>query len=326
MGKTREPFGLRVATAPEAGAGHLARMRALAAALAPPVVVYADPDHGSGGTDCAWPGHVVVEDSASRMQNAVADLAERRIRGLVIDSYRLDEAEIAEAARTGPVVAFRDGPPYGSEHLTIDISPGTPAGARVLAGPAYAPLAPSFAARRAAGEGRRTREIRSVLVAFGARDNGNFTGIVLEGLLQMPVQMNVLVALGGSAPHGDRVRELAHGCSHVTVETDVADMSEQYARADLAVGAPGVSQYERACCGLPTVLVAQNPRQERLAEAWSDAGAAILSAATPAAVSRAVAALAQDRAARGSMRAKCLALVDGHGARRVALALDRLAA
>ncbi len=49
----------------------------------------------------------------------------------------------------------------------------------------------------------------------------------------------------------------------------------QYGTFDIAIGAPGVSQFERACCGLPSILVAQSERQEHLVRAWGETGAVL---------------------------------------------------
>ena len=82
---------------------------------------------------------------------------------------------------------------------------------RVLAGPRYALIRPAFAARRRAALARReqARPPARILVALGATDPDNVTGLVLQGICDSGLSLEVDVVLGAGAPHLPAVANLA---------------------------------------------------------------------------------------------------------------------
>jgi spore coat polysaccharide biosynthesis predicted glycosyltransferase SpsG len=311
-------WGFRVATDPRFGAGHLERCKALAAALGGSSELFADPGEG----DIAWVGDVDREAAPDRASKALAALACGRIAGLVVDSYMVEESEIAEASSRGFTAVFRDGEPYGRENLTIDPNPGAVSGARVLGGPSYVPLDRAYTARHAEARARSTPDDSTVLISFGAYDSANRTRDVLQGLMRLAQGPSVTVALPRSAPHAAEVVAMIDGLPWAEYVGAPADIAALYVRHRLGIGAPGVSQFERACCGLPTILVCQNSRQEPLAALWEKTGAAVRCAPEPAAISQAFAALYGNDDALAAMRRRALSLVDGNGAARIAARLN----
>ncbi len=105
-----------------------------------------------------------------------------------------------------------------------------------------------------------------------------------------------------------------------------ADMAACMRDADLFLSASGSTLYELAACGVPSVSVILAEDQRRLAEKMHKAGATYnlgwLQALDRDALFSALRAL-ESEAAREQMRAACLGLVDGYGARRVAEELIR---
>jgi UDP-2,4-diacetamido-2,4,6-trideoxy-beta-L-altropyranose hydrolase len=95
--------------------------------------------------------------------------------------------------------------------------------------------------------------------------------------------------------------------------------------ADLAVTAAGNSLLEAAAVGVPTLALVMADNQLPGARALAEAGATQLcDPASPDAVAAAVRRLAGDRRLRREQAERGRALVDGHGALRVAFALWRL--
>lgn len=87
-----------------------------------------------------WADSSITEKDIGSAQMAIAWLSEKSSRGLIIDSYALEEDEITAAAKCGFTVVFRDGPPYGAEQFSIDPHPGVVSRSGLLAGPGYLPL------------------------------------------------------------------------------------------------------------------------------------------------------------------------------------------
>lgn len=306
-------FGLRVATGQQFGAGHRTRCSALAGSLPAGCRFYCDPGAPiSGAPGC------VFETAIDAVDVAAGDLRTGAIDALIVDHYGIRNSCIASAARFGPVFAFRDGPPYGPETQTIDINPGADAD---FAGPAYAPLSNHFGLRHPAPlSGKIPKDVRGILVSFGARDSRNCTTMVLRAIAGTAQDIPVTVAVGAAFAHLEEMTVAAEVID-AKIAINVADMHSLYGVHDLAVGAPGVSQFERAACGLATILVPQNDRQIDLAQDWAKTGVAVHTDADPAAISQVLEAVLGDLTKLDGMRRAAKQLVDGQGARRLANAL-----
>jgi spore coat polysaccharide biosynthesis protein SpsF len=162
----------------------------------------------------------------------------------------------------------------------------------------------------------------------------------------------VLVSMGGSDPHGLTLRmamalapldsvyrvrfvigtgmkdaqTVARGLvtlkkNYETVE-GADDLSVEYASADVALCAFGVTAYELAACGIPALYLGLTQDHASSASAFAQAGMGI-SLGVAAKVSddeilRSVERLLNNSAARRDMRKQGLALLDGQGAARIA--------
>jgi len=333
-GGARMVPGFRVASTPAVGDGHIARCLALAAAFDTTGTFFIDP--GCSRTDALrGAGNMVVEETdPSRADAGMAALSQGRIDALVVDGPHFDAALIASAARQGFCVQIDDS--YRPSAAQLVVQPGLRTGSRadaygrqVLSGPRYALLRPAFAAAHRAASalplprGRAQR----LLIAAGALDSPNLTGLALDALAQSGLSLASTVLLGAHAPHlADIRRRIAHR-SDISLVVGVEDMPALYAAHDLCIGAPGVSLLERACCGLPSILLTQSAMQRPNADAAVALGIARYlgdcGAVDAATLAEALTALACDADTRQAMRAAGLTAVDGRGALRVARAMQQ---
>lgn len=106
--------------------------------------------------------------------------------------------------------------------------------------------------------------VAEVLVTFGGTDPANLTLRALEALDEVPADFAVTVVLGrGYAaeaslqPWARRTRR-----SH-TITRDARAISAHMSRADLAISSAGRTVYELIACRTPTLVLAQNEREER---------------------------------------------------------------
>ena len=187
------------------------------------------------------------------------------------------------------------------------------------------PLMPAFAeinerAKRVVSSARIPTKL---LITFGARDSANCTSIALEAINLLDQKPQVKVVMGTNAPYANSIAAMVKNQSWVHIIRESGHMAALYEQCDLAIGAPGVSQFERACCGLTSIIVPQNYRQERLAEEWAKSGAAVHCAADANAIADVFSSLLSSTGEVGRMRKCGLSLVDGRGAQRLAAALKR---
>jgi glutamate-1-semialdehyde 2,1-aminomutase/spore coat polysaccharide biosynthesis protein SpsF len=202
---------------------------------------------------------------------------------------------------------------------------------RLLLGPRNALLRAQFAAARGQVAARivENHRIERVLIAFGGTDPVNGTGISL-GALEATDIPHIDVMLGAKAPYLNAVREQAARMGErVHLMLDVAEVAETMAKADLVIGAPGTGTWERACLGLPSLLVVIAPTQTINAETVAARGAALVCGAlTTDTEDKAVAGLRaglerlrNDPALYQRLHEASLALCDGRGALRLAAAI-----
>ena len=143
-----------------------------------------------------------------------------------------------------------------------------PASCVQLLGSRYVLLADSFAQKRPQKLPSRTR-VNNILVSFGGVDAANYTHCTLCALSNLHLQdVTVTTAVGAANPHRqaivDYCQQHRFDC-HIQTQS-MADLMQ---RADMAVGAGGVSVWERCCLGLPTIALcsADNQREQLCAAA-----------------------------------------------------------
>lgn len=253
---------------------------------------------------------------------------------LVIDDYRLgEEFEWTSRSWARRILVLEDIP--GRAHDCDLLLDGTadrsaaeyrgfiPATAGVFSGPRYIPLRAEFSA---AGADRSATD--RILVTLGATDSVNAAVRILAELGGLEVD----VVLGAGAPHLSDVRRTASALSpRAVVHTDIGGqaLAGLMARSRLAIGAGGVSAWERCACGLPTLLVetADNQRDVIAALVARGAGRSLGAVSTlpTGSVRAAIDALIGDPALLDEMSASARALCDGKGALRVARLLTGVA-
>ena len=334
---TEAPLALfRCDASPSIGAGHVTRCLALAEALASAgwrIVFVVGPETTATVPALAASGfEVQVLGAAAAAIDVLGEAAAGQAALLVVDHYGCDrdfEQACRSFART--ILAFDDA--TGRDHdcdILVDAAAAGPAlyrehvpgHARILAGPAYALVRSAFVARRAEALARRDgRAVSEILVSCGATDPANATAAALDALDGIADEIDVTVVLSSQAPHLDSVRQRLRGKARLLLDVD--DMAALMTRADLAIGAPGATSYERAVLGLPSILVTLADNQRGIARMITEAGAAIdageLDEGFKSRLAGLVAALCQNAAARQQVAQAAGALVDGRGSRRVML-------
>jgi UDP-2,4-diacetamido-2,4,6-trideoxy-beta-L-altropyranose hydrolase len=146
-----------------------------------------------------------------------------------------------------------------------------PAVCRQLLGPHYALLGPEYVKLHPLVPPRT--ELRRVLVFFGGVDPGNLTGRALKALMAPELaHLAVDVVLGLQSPHRQVVVELVARRPQTTMHDPLPSLAGLIARADLAIGAGGATTWERACLGLPSLVVAIAENQLPFARALDQLG------------------------------------------------------
>ncbi len=196
-----------------------------------------------------------------------------------------------------------------------------PAQCAFLLGPEFALLRPSFRVARERVLPRERRAVRRLLVSLGGTDPKGLTLIVLDGIAEARLGLDVDVVLPARASGFAAAKEKCAALG-ARLHAGAGDLSDLMASADLCIGAGGTTAWERACLGLPALMVEMAANQRGNIEHLERAGAAIsVAPVTPGAVARSLAALAGDADRLEAMSRAAAALCDGLGAERVADAI-----
>jgi len=113
---------------------------------------------------------------------------------------------------------------------------------------------------------------------MGGIDKDNSAAAVLNVLAECDLnpEIKITIVMGAKAPWIKEVSILANQLPWRTVLlTNVANMAEQMAEADLAIGAAGGTSWERCCLGLPALLLVIAENQIEATKALVNQKAAI---------------------------------------------------
>ena len=193
----------------------------------------------------------------------------------------------------------------------------------LLAGWEWLPLRPAFADIVRPPRGT----LPQVLVTAGGSDPGGLTLPILEALETVPLDFTVVVVVGAAFLHDDALAAfLETARPRYRVARSVSDMAGLMAASDLAVVSFGVTAYELAAAGVPSVLLGLTDDHARSAEALASADVAVALGVHDRVgreeIAQAARALLEDPERRKQMAERAAALVDGRGAARIAERID----
>ena len=207
---------------------------------------------------------------------------------------------------------------------TDDYANKVPKTCRVLTGPKYALLRSSFAAsRRLAIARRRARTSAThVFVGFGATDPHNATAMAMAALDLCASDLTADIVIGSAAPGLKEIQAQATASKgRLQVHTDSDRVAELMGMADVAIGAAGITSWERCCLGLPTIVVGQADNQKPNCDALHAVDAAIVLGdnreTSVEQVAEALSDLVSDKGKRDRLSNNAATMCDGLGARRL---------
>lgn len=276
---------------------------------------------------------LVAQDAAASLA-AIASQAQ--LHGgevaLVVDHYGLDhrwERQLRSVAHSIIVLDDLANRPHSCDIL-VDAAPRSAGdyrslvdpSTRLLLGPAYALLRGEFREHTRAIVPRHG--IGRALVSFGATDPGGHAHravAALRGALGAELFIDCTTARG--SPQLEALQALAARDPNLAIHIDASNMAELMAKADIAIGAGGVTGWERAALGLPSIMLVLAENQRPTARAIAEGGAGLIleSDANEAEIGSLAKLVHAQPALLTCMSKAGPALCDGRGAIRVARAI-----
>jgi spore coat polysaccharide biosynthesis protein SpsF len=167
----------------------------------------------------------------------------------------------------------------------------------------------------------------TVLVAMGGSDPRGLTLRMAKALAALDSVYRIRFIVGTGTKDADKVARglVALKENYETVE-GADDLSVEYASADVALCAFGVTAYELAACGIPAIYLGLTEDHAASASAFMDAGMGfnlgLADKVSDTDIARTVQWLLDKPATRREMCRQGLALLDGQGAARIAADLS----
>lgn len=249
---------------------------------------------------------------------------------VITDHYAISQPwqKLVKQALSCFLVAIDDLVREHNADLIIDQTLGRkfteyPGSARALTGSEYAILAPNFSSLR---ERAYTRQYPSakpkILISMGGIDNPNATLRSLQSLVGN-IAADFTVLLNPRAQHYQQVKcwcDLQGDVQHQDFEVDMAGLMLEH---DLAIGAPGTTSWERACLGLPSILIPLADNQKTIC-AQLLLHKAIMKVSLEEIESRLLVIYQQAMSQWHELVVSNLKLCDGQGTRRLVLEIQQL--
>jgi len=251
---------------------------------------------------------------------------------LALDGYHFDAHYVAGLQNALPVLVIDDNgelESYSSElvlnqnaHANEEMYARRASRTRLLLGPRYALLRKEFVAYR-----NWTRNVsergKRILLTMGGSDPKDLTPRSLAALAGLPIRdLEIRVVVGGSAENRTGVAEAAARFSgRVKVMSNVTNMAELMAWADLAIAGAGTTCWEMCLLGLPAIVIVVAENQRLIAGHLAEIGAAVNAGEAESidceSLAKMAADLLENRDRRLEMSQLARQLVDGKGSERV---------
>ncbi|NUW73844.1 UDP-2,4-diacetamido-2,4,6-trideoxy-beta-L-altropyranose hydrolase [Vibrio mediterranei] len=235
-----------------------------------PVVPSSDKDY------IAWLQRTPEED-ANDFLRSVEDA-----QWVISDHYAIDKVwqKIVRSRQKSLLMSIDDLVRVHSADLIIDQTLGRKASdyqskGTVLAGSNYALLDEKFSQLHPSGKNRiKPEKAPKVLVSMGGIDAPNASLKVLEAL-NGEVNASFTVLLSNRSPNYQRLRDWCQGrdkVTHIDFSENMADLMLEH---DIAIGAPGSTSWERACLGLPSIVIPLADNQKEICAQLVNQGVAL---------------------------------------------------
>lgn len=333
---------IRCDTRPSSGGGHLARCAAIARELSrhKAKVVFA---FDQAGTDMMQEvisaGHDIVAMHGADESRHLVQMAAMISRPclLLVDHYEWGCAQERAARSFANFIGVVDDVPKRAHDADILVDPAGgfsesawrefAKGATVLSNPMFAIV------RRDVREGRSLRaaprahgEPMRLMISFGKADIKNATSFALRAAARALPGSRIDVAISGGSPSRSKIEQAVMSIeANVALHVDSDRYIELLANADLAIGAGGVSAFERAYLGVPSLAIRTAENQAGSIRSLAARGCIFdmgpLETMTEDRLTAAITDLAADDSVRTASGNASAELIDGRGAERIASAL-----
>lgn len=279
------------------------------------------------------------EEDAYKTSEVLASFSTSRII-LIVDHYDLDINWISVAGKHARKVVVIDdlanrrvdcdllvNQVYKTEASSYDnlITPGT----RLLLGSKYSMLRPEFAEQRLSAQfSPLPGEVSIIHLLFGAGDPHGLCLTYAQAIVKNFKSLQLIINGTSKSESSSAVSKFAKCYANVHYILDSPNVAKDMALCHFALGTPGMSTWERACLGLPSMQISSSVNQSSIMKKLHDSNICYW-LGLPEEIEEdsflsTFESLILDYAWRERMRESCLRAVDGQGTLRLSRAILNL--
>tara|TARA_B100000787_G_scaffold165478_1_gene149421 strand:+ start:4713 stop:5825 length:1113 start_codon:yes stop_codon:yes gene_type:complete len=225
----------------------------------------------------SWLGADWQKD-AEQTRNAIGDM---EVDCLIVDHYSIDARwEVAMRPSCNHLMVIDDlADRLHDCDLLLDqdfdeiyrYSDLVPSSCKLLVGPKYVLLRSEYQIARLR---KRTNAVKRILVYFGGTDADNLTGAVLSALSKIDLsEIWVDIVIGENYCNIEFLEKLSATRGRTRIHKLRPHLADLMAEADLAIGAVGITNWERLCVGLPSIVISVADNQNQISKKLHHLGA-----------------------------------------------------
>ena len=114
------------------------------------------------------------------------------------------------------------------------------------------------------------KPIKNILLTFGGSDEKNITSKILSFLLKTDFQITVI--LGPTNNNKQKICKIIKNKSNVKLIINPKKIAPLFSKQDLIISSTGITIYELACLGIPTIMIPMNSAQKESAKEMEKRG------------------------------------------------------
>jgi UDP-2,4-diacetamido-2,4,6-trideoxy-beta-L-altropyranose hydrolase len=288
-------------------------------------------------------GHGVKElpvDIASGEEiSFIVDLIKKESFDVVVtDSYNIDKPYLESLKSTGVFLITIDDLASLSEYpsdiiingniYASDLTYNCMGNTKLLLGTDYTLLRAEF--REKHKKRKVIKDIaKSILITLGGSDPENQTVRVINAINQLNLTFDITVVVGVAYPYQEELRQaVSKSKNNITVFSDVSNISDLMFSTDIAISGGGITCYELACVGVPSIILTLAENQRLSASHFHQKGIGIspgrFDRISDSVITGTLQKLASDCPKRALMSLNGKKFVDGKGVNRIAAAIQEL--
>lgn len=147
-------------------------------------------------------------------------------------------------------------------------------------GPSYALFRREFIQAKKRIVSREMKEVQRILLSFGGTDPAGMTWTFLQWWSQSEFaqsrEMELTIVIGQYCLNREKIEQYCRANEKVTLHIQTTKMAQLLCESDIAIGAGGVSLWERCYLGVPSITVVVAENQKVIAEKAANDGLTLL--------------------------------------------------